>query len=335
MRPIRLLSVLLCAAAFCCGTAAGTEPDRIRIACYNVESLFDTVPDPSAGDAEFTPHSPRRWNTERYRMKINHISRVIDDLDADLLALAEVENEAVVHDLMYAMRSDYNYIHRNSGDPRGMDVVLLYRGSRFFPTRVRQVFGRGLTRSLLTVDGELLGESVTLILCHLPSQMNAARYRAEAFRSLRRTVDSLLTGSPQRKLVVLGDFNAEPDARESRKILHVRPETALRNAPADPSALYTPFVGLRRQGYGTLVYRDRRQLFDYILVSGAFASGNGLRYGGRCGIFVRDYLIHRSGPWKGYPIRTFQAGRYTGGYSDHLPVFLDFENKKPESPEVR
>lgn len=165
--------------------------------------------------------------------------------------------------------------------------------------------------------------------------MNAARYRAEAFRSLRRTVDSLLTGSPQRKLVVLGDFNAEPDARESRKILHVRPETALRNAPADPSALYTPFVGLRRQGYGTLVYRDRRQLFDYILVSGAFASGNGLRYGGRCGIFVRDYLIHRSGPWKGYPIRTFQAGRYTGGYSDHLPVFLDFENKKPESPEVR
>ena len=83
MRPIRLLSVLLCAAAFCCGTAAGTEPDRIRIACYNVESLFDTVPDPSAGDAEFTPHSPRRWNTERYRMKINHISRVIDDLDAD------------------------------------------------------------------------------------------------------------------------------------------------------------------------------------------------------------------------------------------------------------
>ena len=135
MRPIRLLSVLLCATAFCCGTAAGTEPDRIRIACYNVESLFDTVPDPSAGDAEFTPHSPRRWNTERYRMKINHISRVIDDLDADLLALAEVENEAVVRDLMYAMRSDYNYIHRNSGDPRGMDVVLLYRGGRFFPTR--------------------------------------------------------------------------------------------------------------------------------------------------------------------------------------------------------
>ena len=120
MRPIRLLSVLLCATAFCCGTAAGTEPDRIRIACYNVESLFDTVPDPSAGDAEFTPHSPRRWNTERYRMKINHISRVIDDLDADLLALAEVENEAVVRDLMYAMRSDYNYIHRNSGDPRGI-----------------------------------------------------------------------------------------------------------------------------------------------------------------------------------------------------------------------
>ena len=68
MRPIRLLSVLLCATAFCCGTAAGTEPDRIRIACYNVESLFDTVPDPSAGDAELSTSAAVRGARESIRM---------------------------------------------------------------------------------------------------------------------------------------------------------------------------------------------------------------------------------------------------------------------------
>lgn len=335
MKPIRLLPFLLYTAVFCCRTAAGTEPVRIRIACYNAESLFDTIADPSVGDTEFTPRGAKRWNTERYREKIDHLSRVIDDLGADLLALEEVESEAVVRDLMYAMQSDYNYIHRRSGDPRGMNLTLLYRGSRFFPTRVRQVFGRGLTRSLLTVDGELLDEPVTLILCHLPSQMNATGYRLAAFRSLRGTVDSLLCADPQRKLIVLGDFNAEPDARESRKILVIRPETALQDEPVGTQALYTPFIRLRRQGYGSLIYRDRRQLFDYIAFSRAFATGPGLRYYGHCGIFARDYLIHRSGPLKGYPIRTFQSGRYTGGYSDHLPVFLDFESKKTESPEVR
>lgn len=361
MNRFRLLFVLSFLLSSPSGKADGTEPARIRIACYNVESLCDTIADPVSGNAEFTPGGPKRWDTERYRQKIARIARVIDDLGADLLALEEVENEAVVRDLMYAMRSDYNYIHRESGDPRGMDVVLLYRGSRFFPSHIRRIFGKGFTRALLAVDGELLGEPVTIVACHLPSQMNAAKYRAEAYRSLRRTVDSLMIRTPQRKLIVLGDFNTEPDAPELRRILKIIPpatgtnrsagarntnnrtarpaknreKNTTRNiakGPAAGPALYTPFIDLRRRGYGTLAYRDRRQLFDYILFSSGFAAGPGLRYGGHGGIFVRDYLIHRSGALAGYPIRTFRNGRYEGGYSDHLPVFLDFEREKSGSP---
>lgn len=58
--------------------------------------------------------------------------RVIDELDADLLLLTEIENESVLRDLMLATSSDYNYIHRHTSDRRGMDIALLYRGSLIF-----------------------------------------------------------------------------------------------------------------------------------------------------------------------------------------------------------
>ena len=105
----------------------------IRIACYNAESLHDTIPDRLIDDGDYTPRGARQWNGERYRLKIGHIARVIDELDADLLLLTEIENESVLRDLMLATSSDYNYIHRHTSDRRGMDIALLYRGSLFFP----------------------------------------------------------------------------------------------------------------------------------------------------------------------------------------------------------
>ena len=80
----------------------------IRIACYNAESLHDTIPDRLIDDGDYTPRGARQWNGERYRLKIGHIARVIDELDADLLLLTEIENESVLRDLMLATSSDYN-----------------------------------------------------------------------------------------------------------------------------------------------------------------------------------------------------------------------------------
>ena len=175
-----LLIWMLCPLAWLHAAGPG-----IRIACYNAESLHDTIPDRLIDDGDYTPRGARQWNGERYRLKIGHIARVIDELDADLLLLTEIENESVLRDLMLATSSDYNYIHRHTSDRRGMDIALLYRGSLFFPGRVRQIAGPGLPRELLVVDGLLDGEPLTLIGAHLPSQLNRASYRLRALGTLR------------------------------------------------------------------------------------------------------------------------------------------------------
>ena len=194
----------------------------IRIACYNAESLHDTIPDRLIDDGDYTPRGARQWNGERYRLKIGHIARVIDELDADLLLLTEIENESVLRDLMLATSSDYNYIHRHTSDRRGMDIALLYRGSLLFPGRVRQIAGPGLPRELLVVDGLLDGEPLTLIGAHLPSQLNRASYRLRALGTLRKAVDSILRRDPDRKLLVMGDMNCTPQSAEAVRELGIR-----------------------------------------------------------------------------------------------------------------
>lgn len=326
---LRFLALLLGLSLY--GTAVANHPGRLRIASYNVESLCDTLHDPRLEDAEFTPQGSKRWNTDRYKTKIAHIARVIDDLDADLLVLEEIENEEVLRDLMFATQSDYNYVHRDSRDRRGMDVALLYRSSRFFPLHTRRISGRGLSREALFVKGVLAnGDTLSVIGVHLPSKQNAQSYRLNALLSLRSVIDSILTRNPSEKLIVLGDFNTEPITRQTMRTLRLTDALSIERDPAEDRSLYTPFLRLSRKGYGSLIYHDRRQLFDFIAFSRSLLTDNSLSYNGSCGIFVRDYLLDPESPFRGYPLRSFRNGRYTAGYSDHLPVYLDLKIQHAE-----
>lgn len=330
-------------ASVCAGERHGTPvrqiPQRegITVAFYNVESLCDTLSTTGGGDADYTPEGRYRWNTQRYREKIGRIARVLDDLNADVTALCEVENEAVVRDLMFAMERSYNYIHRESGGPRGMDAVLLYRGDTFFPETVRQAGGRGLPRRVLIVTGRLLGQPVTFVVCHMPSLLNGASYRREGARSLRRIMDELVLRDPQRPVILLGDFNAPPDSRTARREAGIgqtdeKGGIAAASGPGTVPKLYTPFAALSRRGYGSYVYRDKRLLYDYICLTPQLLPGGNAAFcfRGRYGIFVREYMVRREGSRAGYPWRTIENGRYAGGYSDHFPVWLKLEKQVPK-----
>ena len=311
----------VCTGAGIPATASGGGPERVKVAFYNTENLFDTIRNPLISDGEYTPQGARHWDTQRYACKIGRIARVLDELNADIVGLAEVENEAVVRDLMFAMRQDYNYIHRNTDDPRGIDVALLYRGSAFVPQRVNQVGGNAVRRQFLMVDGDLYGERVCVVVFHMPSMLNDAALRNRAADALHAAADSLARLNPERKVIVMGDFNATPRSQAGRTVTGER--------------FFTPFTESERRGYGSYVYRDRRLLYDFIMMSHNLRevpkAGTGtdteLHFGGTYGIFVREYQLNMSGSKRGYPLRTFDGNTYTAGYSDHLPVWIVLERK--------
>lgn len=309
---------------------SGKGSQAVVLAFYNTENFFDTLPDPAAQADPYTPSGSRRWTGERYRHKAENIARVLDTLRADIIGLAEIENETVLRDLLSAMRTDYNYILLSGGDSRGMNVALLYRGSVFFPLRTFQLKGPGLSRPVLAVKGRLGDDTLTVMIVHAPSLLNRTLWRKRAAQSLRERLDELRRREPSGKIVLMGDFNMSPGSTLARRELGIAPWPPEEKSIPSPDkahcgTLHTPFFALERRGEGSYAYRDRRYLYDYMILGGAWSGPEGWQFRGRCGIFSPDFLLHGEGPARGYPRRTFEGSRYTQGFSDHLPVWLILE----------
>ena len=87
--------------------------------------------------------------------------------------------------------------------------------------------------------------------------------------------------------------------------------------------LYNPMESLYKKGIGSPGYKDQWHLFDQILVSNNLVQReSGHFFFWKAGIFNPSFLVAQEGPYSGYPKRTYAAGNYQGGFSDHFPVYL-------------
>ena len=54
------------------------------VAFYNLENLFDTIPNnPLGRDAEYTPNGARKWTGKRYWNKIHNLAYAISNMKTD------------------------------------------------------------------------------------------------------------------------------------------------------------------------------------------------------------------------------------------------------------
>lgn len=319
---IKLLCLLLFLSVVFC-TPLGAEVRVVSVGFWNVENLYDTIPSPFYDDSDYTPSGRLEWGEERYGNKLANLSQVIDLMSLDVVGIAEVESEEAVRELVMTLTTDYNYIHRTSSDKRGMDLALLYKGDKFVVERV-ELIKSGSSREFLYVRGELYGERLDIVVCHLPSRFNSAAHQRNTLTTLRKFVEKLHS-DPSSCLVVMGDFNVEPNDRVMRKNFYSSSDIL-----DDKTLLYSPFRTLAEEGRGSYAYGGRWQMVDNIFLDRRLFGSGSLCYEGRCGIFVRNFMLaSKEGENGGYPLRTFYRGRYLNGYSDHLPIYL-YLNISPE-----
>ena len=312
------------------------------VAFYNVENLFDTIDDPEVYDEDFTPKGKNRYTSEDYRRKILSLAELFPKISSGtgrtgphLLGLAEVENRRVLEDLIYVPGLDslsYDIVHVDSPDRRGIDVALLYRKDFFFPishraTEVRLWDESGQrihTRDVLWVHGIMDGEELHVLVNHWPSRRGgrgrSAPKRMKAALANRDIISEILSQSEQAKILIMGDFNDDPTDDSLTVGLNGRSYSNL-----EPGSFYNPMIRMHERGFNTLVYRDRTNLFDQILLSYSLIhpedeKGFRLR---RASIYSPGELITREGKYRGYPRRSFENGKYNGGYSDHYPVYVE------------
>lgn len=342
---MRSVIILIILPLSCCTMVYSQETRETLIAFYNVENLFSPYHTENSEPSRSVYDQPE-WDQRRYTIKLRNLGRVISALGGlhgkpgpDLLGLAEVENAGVLHDLITndALNdADYAMVHKDSPDHRGIDVALIYRRSSFIPhhttTHTLRIYNeegyRLHTRDLLVVSGYLEEELIHILVNHWPSRRGgkeqSARLRSGAAQLNRRAIDSLKHLYSEPFLITMGDFNDDPTDPSMYYTLRGR------NKASDSlGTLFNPMLDLFRRGFGSLAYRDRWHLFDQILLSGKKISNQGRPYAyKKAGIFMPAWLRSSRGAYRGYPLRTYIGRTYTGGYSDHFPVYVLFTSSE-------
>jgi Fe-S-cluster formation regulator IscX/YfhJ len=227
----------------------------------------------------------------------------------------------------------YNYgiVHFESPDERGIDVCLLYRKSKFTFLRAKTHFlslfdsdgDRDFTRDQLVVSGLLDNELIYLIVHHWPSrsggQATSEPKRIAAGELNRQTVDSIRSINPNAKIINMGDFNDDPNNKSVEDVLGAVGD---RDEVTDNSIFFNPMMSFYKKGIGTSCYRDKWNVLDQVHVSPSLLDESDTSwYFWKAGIFNPSYLYNKKGRYKGYPFRSFAGGKFTGGYSDHFPVY--------------
>ncbi len=312
------------------------QAEKVTIGFYNLENFFDTKDEKGKDDEEFTPNSDKNWNLKRYQIKVNHIGEAISKMGKNrlplLVGLAEVENKAVLNDLVESEKIGkvLDYVHFESDDRRGIDVALLYQKDRFFPLVEKpikvEVFGEPhfATRDILYVKGKLKNdEKLHLFVNHWPSRREGAlktqHRRLAAAHAVRKEVKEILTRNRNAKIIIMGDFNDLPVNSSVSKILKGK---KYRSVKFDEffNLAYLPYSKKR----GTHHSREGWSMFDQILISKALTAEKGLvTEDVTCTIVEDKSIMFYDKRYEMYrPNRTYRGDKYHGGYSDHLPIYF-------------
>ena len=295
-----------------------------RIVWWNVENLFDCQHDSLKEDQQFLPEGEYHWTRGRYWKKLDNLSRTIAAIAGEdewpmVVGMCEVENDTVLRDL--TRRSPlrvarYAYIHEEGPDMRGVDVAILYDSLQFRPLGHNAIripsteHGFRPTRDILHVWGicPSLPDTLHIIIVHLPSRSGSGQ-KGEAHRRFAvATLCSLLDDLEGKSILLMGDFNAEPN------------DNIFRNIRERMTSLMPQGRKELSRAQGTYYYRQLWGFLDHILVSPHMLP------------FVQERAQVGRFPFllteKGTPWRTYQGPIYKGGFSDHLPIWVDLLSKE-------
>ena len=343
---------------------SGRENGGVAIMFWNLENFFDFI-DGGTGesDTEFSATGPRRWTKKRFYRKCNAVAKTIlwtgsargaEAALPDVFGMAEVENRFVLRQLVEktALRKlDYEIVHFDSPDPRGIDCALLYRASRLTlvsaqPCRVSAPDLQ--TRDILLAQFmTAAGDSLAVLVNHHPSKYGGGEtdWRREVAVARLRAVSDSLAAAGWTRIVAVGDFNDTPD---NPLFDRLSPSLSLCRLVGPAGAMFSgafaagrtfsrngsalPEGGFSRRepaakaqenrngpwnGIGSIRFNGEWQLIDLCFVSPALAGEASFS------VLEPPFLTERDAAHSGdRPLRTYSGPRYRGGVSDHRPILV-------------
>ncbi|MCR5699066.1 MAG: endonuclease/exonuclease/phosphatase family protein [Treponemataceae bacterium] len=220
-----LLMLMACSQVCSCNpSSAVTEIPKsssasVKIANWNLQTFFDAVP---TGNEYFGfTKNDKGWNQERYLDRVERLCSVIQSIDADIIALEEIENEGVIYDIvnnyLFQGRRDkaYNYAIFAGESDQAFGVALLSRYPILdYSVHQISVVGevseqpkmRPIAKALVQVGDKTL----SVYVCHWKSK-SSGEEESEIWRNYSEVQLAKLISNDSNPVFVTGDFNRDLD----------------------------------------------------------------------------------------------------------------------------
>ena len=300
------------------------KPEYFSLATYNAQCFFDSVTDGTEYSDFSGPKS--KWNEEKYIHRLKKLSAVIKEIDSDIIALQEIENEEVLKDIINYLSMDkpykYGAFAKENGGVFGCGVLSRYPITsvktsqvQFFSTDSRyEVELRPQLQIFISLDNSKIPD-ICLFVVHWKSKSAKTKSPIKT-AELRRMQEKLLASSilaVSDKIPIVaavGDFN-----QDVTEFDYDENGTVLLHGFKDKTQVFSPwFLSENFENTGSYYYQNKWGKIDNIFLCRPLDSS-----------ILQEFSTVSEGTFTeqdGIPISYMVYSDY--GWSDHLPLKAKF-----------
>lgn len=314
-----------------------------KVASYNVENLFDLKYDKTEYN-EYIPNNKSNWNKKTYAIKLQNISKVINELDSDILALQEIESQEALNDLLnYLPQYKYSSFIKNKKSSIGLAVISKY--PIIHTKRIEISSDKNYLRPIQEVLVNIKDKKIIIFNNHWRSKRGSENERIEYALSLQNYLKAFHNTI---EYILVGDFNSNYNEFQTfindKKLNNTYGITGINqvlNTTMDNKFVtkenildfkkivhYNLWIEKDFNNRFSYKYKGESNTPDNILLSASLFDNQGISYiNNSFNVFKPSYLYKNDkiSRWK---IKGKNRTHEGIGFSDHLPIYASFSTNK-------
>ena len=302
-----------------------------KVASYNVENFFDLHYDKTEYK-EFIPNT-KYWNKIAFNNKLRNISQTIQDLDADILALQEVESLKVI-DAIVTKNPQYKYIAFLKNKDSAIGMALISKFKIVSSSSIVVDKHNKFSRDILKVNINIENKPFIVYVNHWRSKRASESKRIKYALALKSEIDKQLN----KDYIIIGDLNSNYNEYQTFKydkklndtygitgINQILNTTIKENFVQKNKILkfkenvhFNTWLELpRKKQFSTKFKMENNTPDNILLAKGLFNNSNISYINNSFNVFTPKYLFKRNKIFRWNKTKKI-------GFSDHLPIYAYF-----------
>ena len=313
----------------------------LKIATYNVENLFD-LEKKGFKYKEYKPNSKSLWNKKNYKIKLDNLSRVIKDIDADIISLQEIHSLKALKDLRFVLKQKglyYKYFSIADKKNTAIKVAILSK-IPFLYSKELPITQNYKYRNILETKFKINNKDLYIFTNHWKSKAGPESMRIISAKALRKRVSQI---GYDKNIILIGDFNSHYEEyikfKRKRKHNDTNGKTGINHvlrtikntkeaslSDIKQNSFYNLWYDTNKKNRYSYIYRGKKEALDNILISKSLLNKNNISYiPNSITNFDKKYLFKKKNIYR-WQVSRAKIRKHKGkGYSDHLAVIAKFK----------